>query len=556
MTPTPTKSAVGPRRRAAVALAIGVWLGVLATLYARVPPSPDQFAIQYVAWRVNAGEPLYTDIIDMNWPGIVWLMRPVASLTFDPWFPWRLLDFSIMLAGVTATGLWLRRSFGRAAASAWCITYPLIYTSPALYWFAGQPDAVMTHITLLAIALHVRMAQCRHPNLAGHALLIGITMGIATLIKPLAICFAMALALHALWLTQNHRISRGGLATYLGNATLGGLLTLALGFATVLLDGTDSADAWNAAWVYNRTAQFVGGQPIGPITLDAGRWIWDVWHLGLLLIVLIIPIRVAPMSLQPSQASKQTASRVVLFLALSAAAAASYLLQSKGFAYHLAPAFALVAILWSISLGKAWTMRNLSPALAYSAIVLLGTPFVAAKAAQHLPVVREAFGLLDRPSYLARFEAGDGLTFDQLCELNRSLTGLYAVGQDDEPLMVWGETVALNLYQRRPQPTPFYYFLSLTNLRAQMPMHEPWLERFAQELRADGGPTLGVIADEAVEIARRSGNDSFPLVQGWINSAQTLVTVGHTRIMQREPTPRPDPAADPADASGVAPPAP
>ncbi|CAN0459580.1 unnamed protein product, partial [Ectocarpus fasciculatus] len=153
----------------------------------------------YVAWRVNLGDPLYTGVVDMNWPRIVALLRPIAPLPFDPWFPWRALDFVILLFGVAATATWLRRLFGPAAAYAWWLTYPLLYTSPTLYWFAGQPDTVMTHVILIAVALHFRSVDKINPsaNAAIDALLIGVVMGIATLIKPMAICFAVALVIHA-----------------------------------------------------------------------------------------------------------------------------------------------------------------------------------------------------------------------------------------------------------------------------------------------------------------------------------------------------------------------
>ena len=73
-------------------LAICAWLAA-GLLYLTLPPSPDQFNHAYMGWRLLAGDRLYVDFIDVNWPGVSGL-HALATWVFGAHlWSWRAFDF-------------------------------------------------------------------------------------------------------------------------------------------------------------------------------------------------------------------------------------------------------------------------------------------------------------------------------------------------------------------------------------------------------------------------------------------------------------------------------
>ncbi|MEM7577330.1 MAG: hypothetical protein AAF328_07615 [Planctomycetota bacterium] len=538
MTPTPAPTRLPNHTHTMWRLGLVAALVVLGMVYARIPLSPDQFAIQYVAWRVNQGDPLYTGVIDMNWPGIITLMRPIASLPFDPWFPWRVLDFAVMLLGVAATARLLDKAVGVLAARIWWLVYPLLYVSPALYWFAGQPDAVMMHVTLIAVAIHGQPFTRAGGTLAVRAGAIGVVMGLAALIKPTAVCFAIALVLHAglIWVSRQNGLRN--LTTYVAAAACSGIFTLAAGFTWVMLAGARPAEVQLAAWTYNHTAQFAGQVASQTLAVEAASWLLRYWHLGLPFVAMFVFHR---------ERSHRTPTRSrMLVLLLLLAALGSYALQRKGFAYHLAPAWTVLSIMFCVGVSVMYQFaRQMRSWPIFLAAFVFLVYFASLKTVQLLPVALNMMGLPSRVAPLSEIQAGDQTDYATLQQINDTLTPLLDPGDPDAPLLVWGETVAVNLMQQRLQPTPFYYFLTLTNLRTEMPMYDPWLNQFSEAMQAAPYADIALISNEAIELAEHSGNRSFVEISKWINEADIVAEFGNIVIMRRRRAMMPAPTENP-----------
>ena len=505
-------------------LLAGLFFGGLACLYALVPPSPDQFELTYVAWRLNAGARPYADVIDMNWPAAFWLHQLIAWLPQGPLYPWRLLDFAVTLAGVAAVARWLRRTpgLGRPAALAVLLGYPLLYADPRWYWFSGQRDALCFHLVLVAATLQ---GPAFSAGRRGPAAAVGALVGFATLVKPLALLAAPALLAYGLL--------RGGTprarVRAFGWNCAGGLAVLGLAAAGLALQGAPWPETVDAAWTYNRIGQTDSGLSVGGLLRLAAAHAADSW-------AVLGPV--AALGLLLGTPKRGTRDAALLAWTLLPAALAFYLLQGKGFAYHLAWAQGLVHLVALATVGacagrvsralaerragvRAWA----APAAA-AALVCLVALAVAAKGASLRGPAAAMLGWLPRAEYLARFNAGPGTTFSQAEALATELRAAVPAGASPGafPVLVYGDAVSINLMSGRPLPTAFYYPRVLKAMHggdaggtdgAGAELSARWDARFAAELAAARPPVVLVGADVLRE-AGEAGVPSAAALRAWL----------------------------------------
>lgn len=232
-----------------------------------------------VARRVMLGDVHYRDLLETNFPGIVWLHMAVRSL-----FGWRsealrAVDFAAVAAAVWLLVRWLPESapgWGRPALAAVLFAYYLSTSE----WCHCQRDTWMLLPALVALNLRARrvlLLQKSPPReqgteralacaagLVGAAILEGAAWGVAVWIKPFVVVPALAC-----WLLSA-RQARGtpGLGKRLA-ADLVGLLAggLAVGAAGVgWLVGTGAWPAFvEVMFVWNReyiTHNVFGEEPL------------------------------------------------------------------------------------------------------------------------------------------------------------------------------------------------------------------------------------------------------------------------------------------------------
>lgn len=333
----PAKPFDKPALRSGLLLVWLVSMPLLALVYLRIAPSPDQRQFDYMAWMALHGQPFYTDSFDMNWPGAM-ILHELAIRLFGPsaW-SWHLLDFLMMEGIAAAAALFLWRCGFRLAPFLALVFYPPLYVT-AGSWMAGQRDIVA--VGILVVALAAMLAPGGRELRA--MFLAGALVAAAVLIRPTYLSVLAGLAiLEALPRTWIGWPRRAGLGARLA-ALLAGFaaVTGALALAAAMTGNLD--DFYQASFVFTRYVYF-GAPPQSMIgtarTLFVGSWHWlsALGALGLVLWLL---------------RDRRLSYPLMLLLGLAAAITLSYVVQNKGFGYHLGGFLLLLVILTMVAIER------------------------------------------------------------------------------------------------------------------------------------------------------------------------------------------------------------
>jgi hypothetical protein len=281
----------------------------------------DAPIMHYVAWRIAQGAVPYRDLFDMNFPGVYLLHLLVLKTLGAGDAAWRLFDLLWLgLASLLVAAL--ARPWGRLAAIGGALFFAAYHLGGGA-WQAGQRDFLLCPF-LLAGALGV--ARWRERRGAWALVLAGLALGAGVTVKPHAMLLALALALLAL------ATPGGGRSRWRAPATLAGGLVLApLGVVSWL-----ATVGGLAAW-----REIVFGYLI-PLYSRLGRsspWTvsrWSLWPAIAAALLLSIGHGLATRRLTFRHAVAMVGLGYGLF---------HYVLQGKGWEYHLEPLAAFAAVL-------------------------------------------------------------------------------------------------------------------------------------------------------------------------------------------------------------------
>lgn len=315
---------------------LGLWLiaaPALCLIYLTTPPSPDQSQFDYMAWISTQGLPFYAGSFDVNWPGAM-VLHEVGIRLFGvhPW-TWRLTDFLLMQGFTVMGALFLRRADFRSAPFIFLALYPLLYVSSG-GWMVGQRDIIASGFLLSACAM--AMPGGRSESLM--VLLCGALIACSVLVRPTYLVFLIGLiALEALPLVSPtpRSISRIYRVLLITIGFLALILSISLG--GLALGNLD--DWYHQTFLFSLSA-YVGNSPNSLLGVFwntiAGSWHWlSVFAtLGLLLWLR----RDGP------------SYPFILVLGIIATIVLSYVVQGKGFGYHLGGILLSLVILTSVSL--------------------------------------------------------------------------------------------------------------------------------------------------------------------------------------------------------------
>ncbi|HEY3787355.1 MAG TPA: hypothetical protein VGL71_00815 [Urbifossiella sp.] len=225
--------------------AVGVLLIVHLPTFLCLSLPNDTNLYDLIARRVLAGDTPYRDLMDVNFPGVVWIHMIVRSL-----FGWRpevlrAFDFAVVSASAVLLVRWLPRStpaWGRVLVGGVILAFYL----STIEWCHCQRDPWMLLPCL--IALQFRAAQTRRlsERLLGFplftwAIVEGATWGVAFWIKPYIAIPALACWLASARLAFPSPGAGRRLAIDLGGLLLGGIAVGAIGIAWLI-----GAGAWPA----------------------------------------------------------------------------------------------------------------------------------------------------------------------------------------------------------------------------------------------------------------------------------------------------------------------
>jgi len=481
---TGAAAALGPLTAVAVAATAALALGLTAGSLGW-PLAHDAPLMHYVAARLLDGAVPYRDLFDMNFPG-VYLVHAAGLLLFgggDAGF--RALDLVLLAATAAGLAAGLAR-FGGSAAFAGVALFWLYHLAGGA-WRAGQRDFVLC--LPLAWATAAALADLDRPRRMMLALA-ALALGIAPWVKPHALVLApLALGLAA----RRPPAARAGalLVALAGLALPGGLVVgwLALkgglgafvdivgGYLVPLYSGLGREPLWDA----------LRGHDLGP-------WVWaalGAWAAGGVVAL--------------GRRGWQDA-RTAVFGSGLAYGALHFVVQGKGWEYHLYP-----AALFAIAVGAAGLGAGRARGRPVVTAVLLGALVVAAA----------ALGVKGDRALAAGW-------------LRAKVARAHAVAAALAPLAAGGRTVqvldtteggvhALYLLGAR-QPTRFLY-----DFHFYHDVEQPYVRRLRAEL-LDGlsqrPPAAVVVFERGWPGGGYERLGRFPALAGWLEAGYDVAVEG------------------------------
>jgi hypothetical protein len=452
-----------------VALAIAGYLAVLLGLFLLFPPSPDDAVYDYIGWIVGNGGTAYVDAADQNWPGMVFL-HTLSTLAFgNTLYSYRALDILMLVATTALMAAFLRRYVGSLAAILVWPLYPTMYAAQNR-WLVGQRDIVVFPILLLAAWSQMRRLEGGSARLCIGQ---GLWLACAALMRPTFLAMAGLLALADLGLRRSHSrsvsdcvrdqsIVLASLLAGLGLAALGGLASGAL------------AEWWNTTVRFNLEVYSAGAPGVG--MLDSVRDLLHYW--GWLMAISAWGVWVV------TRAHREAAGYLGL---IAATALVSFLVQRKGFGYHLGTLYPLIAIFAAPAV--AWALTSVSRrtgarhlrTIAAAALLVVISGGLARKCSRNLwPEILWVTGNGTRQEVLASADTGeDGFTLADAVDLSDYVRT--QVPRDGR-FLFWGRPSIINYLAGRRSPTRFASFALVAAPRPSFSLFAAWQQELADGL--------------------------------------------------------------------------
>jgi hypothetical protein len=281
----PTHAA--PRTRLRWPLIVA-WVGLIALFAVNLPSflclglDSDILMYDLCARRVLAGDVHYRDLLETNFPGIVWLHMAIRSVVGWQSEALRAVDVAIVAASVWLLTRWLPPGWARVFAATVLFAFYLTTSE----WCHCQRDVWMLLPALAALGLRARQGDRlvrSHGGLAarvGRAALEGAMWAAACWIKPFVAVPALAA-----WLVVARAARSAGLgrlATDFLALVAGGLAVGAAGVGWLVMTGAWPA-FYEVMFVWNReyfTYNVLGAEShMGPVWFAVRFFPWVFVHL-------------------------------------------------------------------------------------------------------------------------------------------------------------------------------------------------------------------------------------------------------------------------------------
>jgi hypothetical protein len=290
--------------------------------YSSIPPSPDQSLYDYIAWQGLHSVQWYVGSFDVTWPGNLIIHEAGIRLFGVHKWTARLTDFLLLQPALFAM-FWFLRSAGlRFAAIAVLLIYPIVYVTSGS-WMAGHRDIVAMHFLIGSAAIILVYRE----RLIGSLFLSGLLLGYAVLLRPTYLAFGPALLV-----VLPHKPFKELIAPLMSLAI--GTLAFPLTFAMAGLI-THTIGAWFEDGV--GFVLYVYQVPLSRIRL-AARFVENVREQFLWL---------AATGLAASIFWHRAKMHAALLFGMAITSVVSFVVQNKGFPYHLGgliPVFTISAL--------------------------------------------------------------------------------------------------------------------------------------------------------------------------------------------------------------------
>ena len=302
-------------------IGVVIWLSIMAALaliYITLPPSPDQSQFDWMAFIATQGQPFYVGSFDMNWPGEMWLHELGIRIFGVHAWTWRLTDFLLMGGFTLAGAMFLSRCGWQIAPLVFLFLYPPLYIS-AGGWMAGQRDIIATGFLLMACALAIPGGRRE----AISVLAAGLMVAGAVLIRPTFLSFIAGLIILQLLPLKVQNLSGMSRA----GRSVGLLLGFIAGLGAATLFGLylGNLDDWYQQSIEFSLSVYVG-EPAQDWRVTLQTLFVHSWHwiTGLAFVGVGFWVR-----------RDGLGYALLLLLGVAATSAMSFVVQNKGFGYHL-----------------------------------------------------------------------------------------------------------------------------------------------------------------------------------------------------------------------------
>ena len=306
-------------------------LPVIFFLLRSLEPSPDHSIFDYIAWLASQGLLPYKNSFEVNWPGNILIHITAQQIFGDDSAASRSFDFFIMQSSAIAGAIMLWRNGMKVGASCFLALYPPLYITAGI-WMVGQRDIVAAELLLISILF---LANPRRRFIGLMAA--GFVSAYAFTIRPTYLSFLFGIVLLELfWPADGSIGNRRGRSA---GAILTGAALLILALVSIGL-ATDTLVPW-----YDQTVCYAmscyGSQPppqsmtMVPVELITKSWPWITAFAagGIVLWALRNDVRNYPL---------------ILCLGAVATCVLSFIVQQKGFGYHLAGLLLFLTVLMAV----------------------------------------------------------------------------------------------------------------------------------------------------------------------------------------------------------------
>lgn len=460
---------VSPPRSVSIWLGLSAFTVLMLVPFLLKPPCPDVATFDYVGWLAGRGQTLYVDVIEQNWPGVIWL-HTLSSLLFgNHLWSFRVVDFALLLVG--CAGLFQLASVGASPATRYLVVplYQLIYVSTDV-WMTGQRDMLVSHVLLAVAALAV--ARMRGGPV-GLPLLIGAAMAFASLTRPTSLLFLpLIYAVDALTCKDRRTLMRVGI-----DLLLSGLAYVTmLGSVALIGSFSGALQGWYQAAVVFNTMLYSQTAALSDLTMT----MWTIaMHYHWLVMLAVVGLALW---------ARRGERRVLLItLCLVLTGIVSTFVQGKGFGYHMAMVYAALSLFAAEAIGAALAYAKRQPTRLANGLAVLacGVALLGGTKKflnEHADVMLYLTGRIDRERLNDMEDLGLGVSVGdalRAAEYARTHT------TPEQTVLPWNRAVVINYLAERKLPTKLATVGVLDILRDSFAPGRVWMQSFEETLRAD-----------------------------------------------------------------------
>lgn len=503
--------------RMLAALWVVIFAG-LSLIYLTVPVSPDQALFDYMAWSHLHGDLYYGGIAEQNFPGKMFLHETGVRLFGTHFWTFRAID-SVLLAGVSLAGAsFLHRAGFEIASWVFLFLYPPLYVT-AGYWMAGQRDIVAMGFLIVAAWLVVPPPTNRRTAASFAA---GVLVALATLTRPTYLTALAGLALFEWFRFRHEPVS--GIGTGLGRSTalLFGFTAVVAavagyGFALGILD-----DFYQQSILFNVEAYQVAAprnrlfRPLFTLLATSWHWITALGALGALLWAL----------------QRGAARGLMLVAGLIVTVLVSYVVQNKGFGYHLGGLLPLMVLLTAVAIDRLVRLRQNLPTP-----LLRAAAFVGLTATITLAGFGTAKKLWSEQAAMLRLTGGEFVPSHaggqpDWDEVRRSVDLIRAGSGPEDVVLQWGRIFTVPFLAERRSVLRFVSTPALEIMGPEFSGYEDWLAEIRSAL-AMRPPVFALIETSA--LAEQGEVGLSPRANASAALQIVLKAIVDYRVVQRTP---------------------